>query len=97
MKDNGISFDSGNAEGIALNTCAVLYLLKAALDKTPSQITLSSVVSAIERMGTSYQRAGGVGQEFKPGRRDPSDKAYHWRYVEACNCMRYTGSIRTIP
>ena len=97
MKANGISFDSGNAQAIALNSCASLYLLKTVLDKLPSQVSLSSVLSTIESLGTSYQKAGGIGQEFRPGRHDPANKAYYWRYFAACSCLHYDGPIHTVP
>lgn len=97
MKANGITFDSGNAQAIALNSCASLYLLKTVMDKLPSQVSLSSVLSTIESLGTSYQKAGGIGQEFRPGRRDPANKAYYWRYFADCTCLHYDGPIRTVP
>lgn len=97
MKQNGITFTSGNAETIALNSCADLYLLKAALDKNPSQVTLRGLITSIESLGSSYQRAGGIGMSFQPGRQDPTDKAYHWGYVGSCNCFRYSGSLQTVP
>ena len=97
MKDSGITFTSGNAEGIALNSCATLYLLKTALDRTPAQITLGTFIGKVESLGTSYQNPGGLGQEFRPGRHDPSNKAYHWRYVEGCTCFRYEGTLQTVP
>lgn len=97
MADNGIKFTSGNAESIALASCAELYLLKTALDKIPTQITTSSLISTIESLGASYQPAGSLGQEFRPGRHDPSNKAYHWRYFDDCGCFRYEGSLQTIP
>jgi hypothetical protein len=97
MHDNGIAFDSGNAEGIALNDCAVLYLIKTVLDRTQSQITLSTFVSIAERLGTSYVKAGGLGQDFRPGRHDPADKAYQWRFFADCTCFRYDGALATVP
>lgn len=97
MKANGIAFDSGNAEGIALNSCAVFYLLKTVLDRTPSRITLGTFVGTAETLGTSYVKAGGLGQEFRPGRHDPANKAYHWRYFDDCGCFHYDGQLQTIP
>jgi hypothetical protein len=97
MKDSGITFTSRNAEGIAQNSCAALYLLKTALDETPAQITLGTFISKVESLGTSYQNPGGLGQEFRPGRHDPSNKAYHWRYFEDCTCFRYEGALQTVP
>lgn len=94
MKDNGITFTSGNAEAIALNTCASLYLMKAAFDR---RIAPAAFISTVESLGTSYQKAGGLGEDFQPGRQDPDNKAYAWAYVPACTCFRYHGSIRTIP
>lgn len=97
LKASGITFDSGNAETVALNSCSDLYLLKAALDKTAAQISLRNLIGTIESLGTSYQRAGGLGQTFRPGRHDPTDKAYHWRYFADCNCFHYEGALQTVP
>lgn len=97
MKDNGITFDSGNAETIALSSCADLYLLKRSLDATPALITQATFVRGAEALGATYQRAGTVGQAFRPGRHDPSDKAYHWRYVAACTCFRYDDKPQNVP
>ncbi len=97
MKANGITFTSGNAELIALNACAGLYLLKTVLDLRPARITVGSTVGAIESLGTSYQKAGGLGQTFSPGRQDPLDKGYDMAYDSGCSCMHYVGPLLTIP
>jgi hypothetical protein len=97
MNANGITFDSTNAEAIALAECGSLYLLKTALDKTPAQITRSTFVRVVEGLGASYQAAGSLGMAFAPGRHDPTDKAYHWKYFEDCSCFHYDGSLQTVP
>jgi ABC-type branched-subunit amino acid transport system substrate-binding protein len=97
MKDNGITFDSGNAEAIALSICSGLYLLKLAGDKTPAQLTVGALLRVIDSLGASYQKAGTLGEEFRPGRHDPANRAYHWRYFADCNCLHYEGRLQTIP
>jgi hypothetical protein len=97
MKDNGITFDSGNAEGIAQNTCSVFYFIKAVLDRTPSQITQATFIRTAEAMGTSFVKAGGLGLDLRPGRHDPPNKAYFWKHFDDCGCFRYDGPLRTIP
>jgi hypothetical protein len=97
MKDAGIVFDSGNAQGIALNTCSVFYLLKAALDRTPKQVTLATFLRSLAGMGSSFSKPGGLGLDFLGGRPDPANKGYYFRYESGCNCMRYYGPLRTIP
>jgi len=97
MRANGITFDSGNAEGIAQNTCSVFSFLKAVLDRTPTQITMSTFIRAAEGLGTSFVKAGGLGLELRPGRHDPPNKAYFWRYFADCSCFRYHGGLQTIP
>jgi ABC-type branched-subunit amino acid transport system substrate-binding protein len=97
MKDNGITFDSGNAKAIALNVCAALYLLKAALASAPAKVTLAGTLSLVEGLGTSYQRAGGIGQQFVPGRHDPTNRAYYWKFFNDCGCFHYDGPLQTVP
>ena len=95
MRKNGITFDSGNAEGIALNTCSSLYLLNRVLDTKPASVTLPGTVRLIEGLGSSYQKAGGLGQAFAPGRHDALNKVYDYAYNGGR--MFYVGSLRAIP
>jgi hypothetical protein len=97
MKANGITFDSGNAEAIALNTCSALYLLKATFDRRPSAVAPSAFIATLQTLGTTYEKAGGVGEDFRPGVQDPPNKAYDWRFLPACSCFRYAGAALTIP
>lgn len=97
MKANGIVFDSSNAQGIALGICAELYLFKTALDKTPQQIVMGTFLRQVDTLGTSYQAAGSLGEQFGPGRHDPANLAYHWRWYDDCGCLHYEGKLQTIP
>jgi ABC-type branched-subunit amino acid transport system substrate-binding protein len=97
MREHGITFDSGNAEGIGLSSCASLYLLKQVLDAHPDGVQLGAFVPYALALGRSYQPAGVVGVGFRPGRQDPTDRAYYWRYVSACGCFRYFGTPHTVP
>jgi hypothetical protein len=97
MRDNGITFTSGNAEGVAMADCGPLYLIQRVVSRIPAEINLVTFVRAMEVMGRSYQPAGTVGIGFAPGRNDPTDRVYYWRFQPACTCFRYTGDARTIP
>ena len=97
LRDHGITPDSGNAEAIALSGCASLYLLQRAAAVTPSLLTVGTLTTAIESLGSTYQAAGTLGLSFGPGRHDGTAKVYHWGYVEACTCFRYSGFLLTIP
>ena len=97
MRDHGISFDSGNAEGIALSSCADIYLMVEALKGVTGAINPQVLFSRAQALGATYQPAGSVGITFQPGRRDPADRAYHYTYVASCGCMRYSGSPRLVP
>ncbi|GAC1610923.1 MAG: hypothetical protein NVS3B26_20490 [Mycobacteriales bacterium] len=51
-------------------------------------------------LGSSFQPAGGPGansQTFRPGRRDPQDRAFYLAFNDACGRFRYSGSLQTIP
>ena len=97
MRDHGIAFDSGNAEGIALASCADIFLMVHALQGVTGPITTQVLFSRAEALGDSYQPAGAVGIAFRPGRQDPSNTAYHYTYVAACTCMRYSGPPQLVP
>nr|MDP9101942.1 ABC transporter substrate-binding protein [Actinomycetota bacterium] len=97
MKDHSISFTSGNAQAIALGECDALYLIKTVLDKLSGPVTAGTFVASAEGLGSSYENPAGIGQEFRPGRHDPSNKAYHWKFFSDCTCFRYDGALHTIP
>lgn len=97
LRRNGVTYDNANAAAVALSDCAVLRLLDRAVDATPARVTRATAVAAIENLGRSYQPAGGLGLEFRPGRRDPVDRAYHWRFFDDCTCFRYSGGLQVVP
>jgi len=97
LRERGISYDSANAAAVALANCASLYLLDKVVDATPKQVTQATFVQVVQGLGRSYQAAGGLGQGFAPGRRDPVDRAYHWRFFDDCSCFKYAGPLRQIP
>lgn len=97
LRRNGVTYDNANAAAVALSDCAVLRLLDRAVDATPALVNRATAVAAIENLGRSYQPAGGLGLEFRPGRRDPVDRAYHWRFFDDCTCFRYSGGLQVVP
>jgi hypothetical protein len=97
LRERGISYSDANAASVALANCASLYLLDTVVDKTPKVVNRDTFVRVVESLGRSYQAAGSLGQGFAPGRHDPSDRAYHWRFFDDCSCFHYDGPIRTVP
>lgn len=97
LRERGITYSEPNAAAVALANCAALYLLDLAVDATPQQVTQATFVRVVESLGRSYQAAGSLGQGFAPGRHDPSDRAYHWRFFDDCGCFHYEGPIRAVP
>jgi hypothetical protein len=96
-KAHGITFADANSESIGLSDCSTLGLLKQALDTTPNLVTQATFAAAVDRIGSSFEAGGSLGEHFAPGRHDGTSKMYYWRYFADCQCMHYTGPRRTIP
>lgn len=96
-KQHNITFPDVNAEGVALEFCATLYLLQTVLNRTPQLITPQSFVNVVDSLGTSYHPAGSLGNDFGPGRHDGASVGYYWAYFNDCQCMHYTGKPVAIP
>ena len=97
MQEHGITFDSSNAKGIAISQCSALYLLQLVAGRTPAEINLPAFMRTVEGLGSTYLSGNSLGQEFRPGRHDPANRAYHWRYFADCDCFHYEGAKQTIP
>jgi hypothetical protein len=94
---HGITFDNPNAEFAALEFCGTLDLLKLSLDRTPNTLTPTAFVQAIDSLGTAYTAPTALGNHFAVGQHDSASKGYFWRYFSDCQCLHYTGPLRTIP
>ena len=94
-KDHDISYSDPNAQGIALGYCNKLFLLRQVLNTTPRLINATTFVRAIDRVGATFQAAGGLGSFLAPGRHDSAYKYHHWRWFDDCECMHYDGPRRT--
>jgi len=96
MRDHGITPSSGNAEAVEFIPCAGLYLLQRVLNGV-DRITMSTFITRLEGLGSSYRAAGSLGERFGPGHHDGVSGTYHWHWVTGCTCMRYEGPLRAIP
>ena len=66
---------------MALEDCANLYLLRAALDRTPQHVVNpQTFLSAINGLGSSYNPAGSLGNYLGAGRHDGRSVGYNWAY-----------------
>ncbi|MDT7732820.1 MAG: hypothetical protein QOK45_3136, partial [Mycobacterium sp.] len=97
FNDNGIKFADGNAEAVALEYCATLWLLQRALASKPSVINASTFVQGVEAIGSTFDAPGSLGETLGPGRHDGTSKIYYWRWFDDCGCLHYDGPRRTIP
>jgi hypothetical protein len=97
FKQHDIEFSNANAELAGLGYCSTLYLLRRTLDRTPHTITPATFVASLDGLGSSFISGGALGNTFAPGRHDSASKGYYWRYFDDCQCLHYTGKLRTIP
>jgi hypothetical protein len=97
FKAHGIEFADPNAEGVALEYCDNLYLLRAALNQTPTLINAFTFVAAVERLSDSFEPAGTFAEHFVKGRHDGLSRVYYFSYLPNCQCFHYSGPLRTIP
>jgi len=96
MSDHGQTFADPNAQGIAFGYCNSLWLLRAALNLTPSVINNATFVASVEKLGDSFEAAGQFGEHLAPGHHDGVSKGYRFAHAPACGCFRYNGPLRTI-
>lgn len=97
MRKNGFTFDSSNAEAIALSQCDQMYFLRDVARASGGVLTAATFQRAAEALGGSFVAGIALGEYFGPGRHDGVSTAYWWRYDGGCDCMRYTGPRRRIP
>jgi hypothetical protein len=96
MRQHGITPSSGNAEAVEFMPCAGLYLMQRLLANA-RPVAMSTFLTGLEALGSSYRAPGSLGERFGPGRHDGVSGTYHWHFVAGCTCMRYEGRLLTIP
>jgi hypothetical protein len=99
MNKRGLTFDSTNAEAIALATCDSLWLAEVAIEAgaVDGEITADSYLNGLNSLGTSFPASDGFGTRFSPTQHDGLAQVADMAYVEGCTCFRYLGPPYSVP
>jgi hypothetical protein len=98
MNDKGVTFDSTNAEAIALNTCLDLWLMEEAIEAGSAGNTIfgESWLTGLHSLG-DYEGYDGFDHHFGPTQHDAGAEVANMAYVPECTCFRYTSQPYRIP
>jgi hypothetical protein len=83
-----------NADAIALDICASVWLVKDRLDAVGNGISRDRFAASLERLGSGFQDPAGLGITFGPGRHDGVSSYYDMAWNPSCGCVRYSGMLR---
>jgi hypothetical protein len=82
----------GQAEG-----CDVAFLLGTALHGYTGPVNMSVLLQRVDSLGTSYPLASGFESRFGPAQHDGNGAYLAMRFDNGCGCIRYSGTVRTMP
>jgi hypothetical protein len=72
--------------------CDPLFLLQAAL-RDASSVGRTTVVPAIESLGSRYRSALSLASRLGPGRHDGAAAVRRFAYDDTCSCFHYVGAV----
>jgi hypothetical protein len=88
--DAGVPPKNSNDEGLAAQSCDLVFVLQDAIGKVPV-ISADSFIQSVAGLGTSFPTAFVYGSKFFPGRRDGGDEVRTEEYFASCQCLKYSG------
>ena len=88
---------AGNARALALQDCAAFSVMKAALAAAPGPLTVASIRTGTDRLGTSWQSPWNKVTRFGPNRHYGTSLYLTAAYERGCNCFKPAGGARPIP
>jgi hypothetical protein len=99
MNDAGLTFDSTNAEAIAVNTCDDFWLIERSLSAgaVNGVVTADSFLIGLHSLGTSFPGSDGFGTRFGPTQHDGLAEVADMAFMPACSCFQYTSKPYAIP
>jgi len=88
-KEHGVTYESANAEAVALGTCNTFWFFRDVM-KHVTVLNRDGFRAAAERMGTSFETASTLVTRFDSNHHDGVAAVRYWAYKAECGCMRYT-------
>lgn len=92
----GQTFTSTNAAGLAVSKCDMADLMRIALTRGGPDLSLPSMVRAIEDLGGNFKSPFIPLAFFSPGRHDAVQLGFDMVWDTGCSCTKYVGT-HTIP
>lgn len=90
LEGKGQTFDSSNAESIAMNICAEWWFFRDAVAASGGVLNRDGFMAGVGKLGTSFLAAGNFANRFSSTQHDGVDAYRHYAFNEQCTCMRYT-------
>lgn len=92
LRSQGITPTAHGDINAAYLLCDSVFMYEAALKATNGNSAAAGVISAVNRLGSSYSSAVVHGGRTSFGRRqDPAAEAQVWAWEKGCGCFRYQG------
>ena len=89
--------ESSNPRGLALQACAGFDFMQAALDAAPGPLTVDSIRTGTDRLGTSWQSPWNKTTRFGPDRHYGTSLYLTAAYNENCTCFKPHRGLHRIP
>ena len=93
MRSEGIQFPDKNAKGVALIYCDQAQFFKAAAEAGDA-LTGQGFINGVESLGSRFAPALTIGTRFSRNQHDGASVYRHVRFVDGCNCFKYSSGAK---
>lgn len=99
VKGGGLAVGAYADQTLVLFHCGSFLVLEAALKVSGGDATAMRLAAAVTQLPTAFRAPSVVGgaMSFGSVKHDGPDMVQVFHYVDACHCMRYSGSPQRIP
>jgi hypothetical protein len=99
MAENGVTFDSANAAGIALISCDSVWFLEQSVERAAVNglISADTFLAGVHGLGTGFLAADPFQTRFDATHHDGISQAADMVYLDECSCFRYTSAPYAVP
>jgi hypothetical protein len=93
----GLAPTDNNSALLALPSCEGPYFAAAAFGRWLASAPGTTLVQAVNSLGSSYQSSGAFGSSFDAVQHDGAASYRQLAFVGSCTCFRYTSPLRPMP
>jgi hypothetical protein len=97
LRGAGLAPTDNNSALLALPSCEGPYFAVAAFGKWLASTPGTTLVQAVDSLGSSYTASGAFGSTFDAAEHDGADSYRQFAFVDSCTCFRYTSPLRPMP